>query len=401
MYHRGVAVVQVPTTLLAQVDAAIGGKTAVNLPEGKNLVGAFHQPIAVLADTDDARDACPTPSSAAGSARSPSTRSCPRARRSSTCCASHTDRVLARDPEVLGELVAACAAIKAEVVAGRPRTSAPGCARVAELRPHVRARARDDRRGDYAARPRRGGRDRAGVRRRTSRTRSSASGSTSSTASTAWSPGSGSRSPCRGDADRDELLAVMRRDKKAKGGLTFVLPGPDGLERVDDPPDARARRARSRRRCASLRRDGDILLLSGPNLNLLGEREPDDLRHRHARRHASRDARAVAEAAGHTLEHLQSNHEGELVDAIHGARGRCAAIVINPGALTHYSFALADALADVRRRQGRAAPLEPGLTGGVAPRVGVAPYVTGTVAASAARGYRLALEACRSAGSEQ
>ncbi|MGH8901232.1 MAG: 3-dehydroquinate synthase [Egibacteraceae bacterium] len=50
-WNRGVALVQVPTTLLAQVDAAIGGKTAVNLPEGKNLVGAFHQPIGVLADT--------------------------------------------------------------------------------------------------------------------------------------------------------------------------------------------------------------------------------------------------------------------------------------------------------------------------------------------------------------
>jgi 3-dehydroquinate synthase len=47
---RGVPVVQAPTTLTAQVDAAIGGKTAVNLPEGKNLVGAFHQPAAVLAD---------------------------------------------------------------------------------------------------------------------------------------------------------------------------------------------------------------------------------------------------------------------------------------------------------------------------------------------------------------
>jgi 3-dehydroquinate synthase len=49
-YMRGVPFVQVPTTLTAQVDAAVGGKTAVNLPEGKNLVGVFHQPVAVLAD---------------------------------------------------------------------------------------------------------------------------------------------------------------------------------------------------------------------------------------------------------------------------------------------------------------------------------------------------------------
>lgn len=50
-YHRGVDLINVPTTLLGQVDAAIGGKTAVNLPEGKNLVGAFWQPRAVLCDT--------------------------------------------------------------------------------------------------------------------------------------------------------------------------------------------------------------------------------------------------------------------------------------------------------------------------------------------------------------
>ena len=66
VYHRGVEVVQVPTTLLAQVDAAIGGKTAVNLPEGKNLVGAFHQPIARVADTTTLADACPSASSGAG-----------------------------------------------------------------------------------------------------------------------------------------------------------------------------------------------------------------------------------------------------------------------------------------------------------------------------------------------
>lgn len=51
-YLRGIGFVQVPTTLLAQVDASVGGKTGVDLPEGKNLVGAFHQPLAVLIDPD-------------------------------------------------------------------------------------------------------------------------------------------------------------------------------------------------------------------------------------------------------------------------------------------------------------------------------------------------------------
>lgn len=51
-YNRGIAVIQVPTTLLAQVDAAIGGKTGINLEHGKNLVGAFHQPVAVAIDVN-------------------------------------------------------------------------------------------------------------------------------------------------------------------------------------------------------------------------------------------------------------------------------------------------------------------------------------------------------------
>lgn len=87
-----------------------------------------------------------------------------------------------------------------------------------------------------------------------------------------------------------------------------------------------------------------VLLLSGPNLNLLGEREPEIYGTATLEDHVA-SARAVADAHDLALEHLQSNHEGDLVDAVHGARGRCAAIVINAGALTHYGRSLQDALA--------------------------------------------------------
>jgi 3-dehydroquinate dehydratase II len=87
-----------------------------------------------------------------------------------------------------------------------------------------------------------------------------------------------------------------------------------------------------------------VLLLSGPNLNLLGDREPEVYGTATLDDHVTA-ARAVADVHGLVLEHLQSNHEGELVDAIHAARGRCAAIIINPGSLTHYAWTLHDALA--------------------------------------------------------
>ncbi len=87
-----------------------------------------------------------------------------------------------------------------------------------------------------------------------------------------------------------------------------------------------------------------VLLLSGPNLNLLGEREPAIYGSETLADHVA-TAAAAAAAHGLALEHLQSNHEGVLVDAIQAARGRCAAIVINPGALTHYAWSLHDALA--------------------------------------------------------
>lgn len=87
-----------------------------------------------------------------------------------------------------------------------------------------------------------------------------------------------------------------------------------------------------------------LLLLSGPNLNLLGAREPEVYGRETLDDHVAA-ATDAAEASGLALEHVQSNHEGDLVDAIQGARGRCAAIVINAGALTHYGWSLHDALA--------------------------------------------------------
>ncbi|MDQ2648741.1 MAG: 3-dehydroquinate dehydratase [Actinomycetota bacterium] len=87
-----------------------------------------------------------------------------------------------------------------------------------------------------------------------------------------------------------------------------------------------------------------VLLLSGPNLNLLGEREPAIYGTATLDDHVAAASEA-ATARGLQLEHLQSNHEGVLIDAIHAARHRCAAIIINAGAFTHYAWAIHDALA--------------------------------------------------------
>lgn len=87
-----------------------------------------------------------------------------------------------------------------------------------------------------------------------------------------------------------------------------------------------------------------ILLLHGANLNLLGEREPEVYGTARLADYVAATTGA-AQLEGHTVESFQSNHEGELIDAIHGARGRAAAIIINPGAFTHYAWAIHDALA--------------------------------------------------------
>jgi 3-dehydroquinate dehydratase-2 len=91
-----------------------------------------------------------------------------------------------------------------------------------------------------------------------------------------------------------------------------------------------------------------LLILHGPNLNRLGQREPDVYG---TRTLAELDdaIRAHAQSLGATTRHLQSNHEGALIDALHAADADCDGVVINPGAFTHYSYALRDAIASIRR----------------------------------------------------
>ena len=135
-----------------------------------------------------------------------------------------------------------------------------------------------------------------------------------------------------------------------------------------------------------------VLLLSGPNLNLLGERQPEVYGTATLDDHVA-TATAEAERHGLSLEHLQSNHEGELVEAIHAARGRAAAIVINAGAFTHYSWAIHDALAAF---EGPVVELHLSNPGGREPwrhTSVLAPVASGTVAGFGGDGYRLALDA--------
>ncbi len=137
-----------------------------------------------------------------------------------------------------------------------------------------------------------------------------------------------------------------------------------------------------------------VLLLHGPNLNLLGEREPEvygtDTLDDHVQA-----AREAADAAGLDLEHLQSNAEADLVEAIHGARGRCTAIIVNPGALTHYAWSLHDALASfdgviVELHLSNPNSREPWRHTSV-----VAPVATGSISGFGGHGYGLAVDAVR------
>jgi 5-deoxy-5-amino-3-dehydroquinate synthase len=226
IYHRGVAVVHVATTVLGMVDAAIGGKTGVNLPEGKNLVGAFWQPAAVLCDTD-----------VLGSLPEREIRS-----GMGELAKYHFltgDDLLALPLE---ERIAEAVRIKARVVAADEREGTGNRRGRAVLNyGHTLAHALetsgryDLRHGEavgiglvYAA-------ELARLLERIDRSR------VEQHRAVVDAYGLSTTLPPR--TDDDELLLLMARDKKALRGLTFVLDGPDGVEVVAGIPEIKARAA--------------------------------------------------------------------------------------------------------------------------------------------------------------
>ncbi len=215
VYHRGVRIVQVATTLLAQVDAAIGGKTGVNLPEGKNLVGAFWQPVSVLCDTETLE-------------------SLPPADHRSGCGEMAKYHFLGGeglDDLPLDERIARCVAIKAGVVSADERDAG----RRASLNyGHTLAHALETaggyglRHGEavaiglvFAAKlaQRLGRIDEARVRYHYDVVRSY-----------------GLPDALPRGVEQERILTLMGRDKKSRGQLSFVLDGPEGVVPVHDVP---------------------------------------------------------------------------------------------------------------------------------------------------------------------
>jgi 5-deoxy-5-amino-3-dehydroquinate synthase len=220
VYHRGIQVVHVPTTLLGQVDAAIGGKTGVNLPEGKNLVGAFWQPAAVLCDTEVLATLPPREyTSGLGE-----------------MAKYHflTGVDLADLP--LDERVAACVRVKVDLIVRDPTEHGP---RALLNYGHTLAHALETAGGydlchgeavaiglvfaaGLARRLERIDDDRVDQHRRVVQDY-------------------GLPTAPEGPVDGPALLELMRRDKKAVDGLTFVLDGPNGVEVVPGVDEGQVR----------------------------------------------------------------------------------------------------------------------------------------------------------------
>lgn len=138
----------------------------------------------------------------------------------------------------------------------------------------------------------------------------------------------------------------------------------------------------------------EILLLSGPNLDQLGTRNPAVYGTTTLAEHVARFGAAAADA-GFGVRHVQSNFEGDLIEQVHAARGSCVAIVINAGALTHSSWALRDALEAFEGVAVEVHLSNPAAREPFRHRSTLAGVVDGSIAGFGDLSYVLALEAVR------
>ena len=379
---RGVRLVLLPTTLLAVTDAAIGGKTAVNIPEGKNLVGAFYTPAGVLADLA-VLESLPQPEYVSGLAE---------VIKAGFIADPVILDLIEADPEgavvphgrYARELVERAVRMKAEVVSADLREAgrreilnyghtlghaiervegyrlrhgdavAIGMVYAAEL---ARLAGRLDA-GSRAPAPQRAGRVRTahGVRLRCL----------------------ASAARChRGGQEGARCPAAFRDPggRRPAGHPGWPVRGPD-----------------ARRISGGACPMRQVLVLNGPNLGRLGSREPevygsqsfDDL---------VETCRTAGRALGLNVEVRQTDDEAELISWVHQAIDSRTPIVLNPAAFTHYSYALRDALAM------RTAPLVEVHLSNPATREAfrhtsvVAGVADGTVAGFGLLSYQLALRA--------
>ena len=347
-YLRGVPIVHVPTTLVAQIDSSIGGKTGVDLPEGKNLVGAFHQPAAVIIDIAVLRS---LPERQRRAALGEAVKMAALGDDRLFELLETTGAAIARGDETafesgaIADVVERCAWAKVVVVLADERERDAGGGRITLNLGHSLGHALEAAGGygellhgeavAYGLRAACAIGVDVGV---TPPKRAARIGRLLDTLDLAREP-----LPYAG---RDRARSSPRRQEACRRASPL---GPADWRRRDRPRRHRARTRRAGGRRAAGRGSAamtTVLVLEGPNLNLVGTREPEIYGYETLDEiHAGIAARATE--LGLTVEFFQSNHEGALIDRLH--RRDFDVAIVNAGGLTHTSVSLRDALLAVER----------------------------------------------------
>ncbi len=346
VYARGIRWIAAPTSLLGMVDAAIGGKTGVDHPLAKNLIGTFHQPLAVLSPLAVLETLAPR-EWRSGSAE---------VVKSALLAGGELWKTIEQHGPDLYEwpratahdAISQAARVKAEIVAQDERESdRRRLLNLGHTFGHALETATGYRTFLHGEAIFLGLRAAVALSHALELLNSEDSARLDDVLSKVQLP--------RAELQSDEIIAALAYDKKTLAGrLHWVLlkrPG-EALVTSDVSPGAVKKVAEwvceiaAQGKPLAEKRTARILVLNGPNLNLLGEREPDvyghtsyleleDLVYHHARE------------VGVEVLVRQSNHEGELISLIQQARHWADGIVINPASYSHTSVGLRDALSAV------------------------------------------------------